>query len=256
MNIDFAGTRVLVTGGTRGIGRATVEAFLEGGARVAINGRTAESVARAISGLAAPDRIEAVPGDIGNVGDCQHVVETAITRLGGLDILVNSAGASEGGLIEETTPEQWERIINVNLRGTFLCIKHAVRALRASRGNVVNVASILGLAGKGLGTSAYCASKGGVVNLTRDLAAELGPHIRVNCLCPGAIDTDMLRGYGMMLGHGKVSAGYQILRDSASLGRLAQAAEMASIILFLASDHASFVTGSILVGDGGFISKI
>src|SRR5882724_941285 len=99
--MDFTGKRVLVTGGTRGIGRAAVEAFLASGARVAVNGRTRESVARAVSSLAPPGRIEAVPGDIGAVEDCRRVVETAIDRLGGLDVLINNAGGGEGGLIED-----------------------------------------------------------------------------------------------------------------------------------------------------------
>ena len=256
MSFDFTNKRVLVTGGTRGIGRATVEAFLDAGARVAVNGRTADSVARAVSGLEARDHIEPVPGDIATVKGCKSVVESAIARLGGLDILVNNAGGGEGGSIEELTAQQWDRTMNLNLRGPFLCTKHAVKALRASKGNVVNIASILGVVGKGRGTSAYCASKGGVVNLTRDLAAELGPDIRVNCLCPGAIDTDMLRDFGAMLGKGDIAAGYDLLRDSASLGRVARTSEMASVILYLASDHASFVTGSIHVADGGAISRI
>jgi NAD(P)-dependent dehydrogenase (short-subunit alcohol dehydrogenase family) len=256
MKFDFTNKRVLVTGGTRGIGRATVEAFLDAGARVAVNGRTSDSVAKAISGLDAGDRVVPVPGDIGAVDGCRQVVEDAIGRLGGLDILVNNAGGGEDRPIEEMTAEEWDRTMNLNLRGPFLCTKHAVKALRSARGNVVNIASIFGLRGTGRGTSAYCASKGGVVNLTRDLAAELGPDIRVNCLCPGYIDTDMLRDYGSMLGKGDVAMGYEMLRDSASLGRVARTAEMASVILYLASDHASFVTGSIHVADGGAISKV
>ena len=146
--------------------------------------------------------------------------------------------------------------MNVNLRGTFLCIQAAVPSLRQSRGNIVNVASISGIRGHGTGESDYCASKGGVVNLTRDLSLELGPEIRVNCLCPGAIDTDMLRGRGDFLGKGDVAAGYKILAEGNALKRVARPEEMANAILYLASDMASFVTGAIHVADAGMVVKI
>ncbi len=254
--MNFTGKRVLVTGGTRGIGRATVEAFLAAGARVAVNGSSEESTARALAELGAGDRAIAAPGDIGVVADCRRVVETAIEGLGGLDVLVNNAGVGEIRPLEETTAEDWDRTINVNLRGTFFCVRYALAALRESTGNVVNVASTLGIRGNGLGVSIYCASKGGVVNLTRDLAIELGPEIRVNCLCPGAIDTEMLRGLGELLGDGDVEAGYEVLSEETPLRRVARPEEMANAILYLASDLASFVTGAIHVADGGVVGKI
>ena len=254
--MDFKDKRVLVTGGTRGIGRATVEAFLAAGARVAVNGRSEASTARALDELGAGDRAIAAPGGAGIVEDCQRVVETAVTRLAGLDVLVNNAGVfGEAEPIEQITPEGWDRTINVNLRGTAFCIKYAVPALRESRGNVVDIASIDGLQGGGIGASAYCASKGAVVNLTRDLAVELAPDIRVNCLCPGPIDTDMLRGLGELLGDGGGDAGYDEIREGTPMKRIAQTVEMANAILYLASDMASFVTGAIHVADGGRVAR-
>jgi NAD(P)-dependent dehydrogenase (short-subunit alcohol dehydrogenase family) len=117
------------------------------------------------------------------------------------------------------------------------------------------VASILGLSGRGAGLSLYCASKGGVVNLTRDAAIELAPDIRVNCLCPGAVDTEMLQDLGRQLGQGDMAAGYAILTQNRPMRRLAHPWEMANAILYLASELASFVTGSIHVVDGGVTAR-
>ena len=255
--MNFAGKRVLVTGGTRGIGRATVEAFLNAGARVAVNGSSTASVSKALTELAAGERAVGAPGDLGQVSECRRVVEGAVATLGGLDVLVNNAGVGGAAkTCEETTAEEWDATANVNLRAVFFCTKYAIPALRSAKGTIVNVASILGIRGNGACATVYCATKGGVVNLTRDLAIELAPDIRVNCLCPGAIDTEMLQDLGRYLGDGDLEAGYRILSDSAPLKRVARTAEMANVILFLASDLASFVTGSIQIADGGAVVKV
>ena len=254
--MNLAGKRVLVTGGTRGIGRATVEAFLREGARVAVNGSSAASVAQVIAELRAGDRAAAAPGNLSEVPECQRMVEAAVATLGGLDILVNNAGIGGGGMrIEQTTQDDWDATLNINLRAVFFCTKHAVPALRAAKGNVVNVASILGIRGRGSGLSVYCASKGGVVNLTRDLAIELAPDIRVNCICPGAVDTEMLQDVGRELGHGDVAAGYALLTQHRPMKRVAHPSEIANGVLYLASDLASFVTGCIHSVDGGVAAK-
>ena len=138
--MDFTGKRVLVTGGTRGIGRATVEGFLERGARVAVNGSTAESAGRAIAELDAGDSAFAVPGDIGTVAGCGATVAAAIEGLGGLDVLVNNAGAAEGRALADCDEVQWDRIVNTNLKGTFFCIQAAAPALKEARGAIVNIA--------------------------------------------------------------------------------------------------------------------
>jgi len=249
--MDFTGKRVLVTGGTRGIGRATVEGFLAAGARVAVNGSTAETADRAVAELDAGDNAFAVPGDIGTVAGCRATVAAAIEGLGGLDVLVNNAGAAEGRALADCDEAQWDRIVDTNLKGTFFCIQAAAPALKEARGCIVNIGSILGVRGSGHFSSIYCASKGGVVNLTRDLAIELGPEIRVNCLCPGAIDTEMLQGLGARLGDGDIEKGYQVLSAKAPLRRVARPQEMANAVLYLASDLASFVTGSIHLADAG-----
>lgn len=253
--MKLEGKRVLVTGGTRGIGRATVEAFLNAGARVAVNGSNAKSVASALAAIGAGDRAVPAAGDLSQVAGCQRVVEAAVTLLDGLDILVNNAGVGGSKPFEQTTAADWDATINLNLRSVYFCTQYAVPALRKSKGNVVNVASILGLGGRGTGLSLYCASKGGVVNLTRDLAIELAPDIRVNCVCPGAVDTEMLQGMGRLLGKGDVAAGYAILTQNRPIKRVAHASEIANAILYLASDLASFVSGSIQVVDGGVMAK-
>ena len=254
--MNFTDKRILVTGGTRGIGRAAVEAFLAAGARVAINGSSRKSVNAALAELAAGDRAVAAPGDVGLPANCRRVVRAAVAGLGGLDVLVNNAGVGGAGKsIEDATVDDWDRILNINLRGTYFCISHAVPALRKSKGNIVNIASILGLQGNGVLSSIYCAAKGGVVNLTRDLALELAPDIRVNCVCPGAIDTDMLERLGRRLGKGDQDAGYAILSAMTPLQRIARPSEIADAILYLASDRASFVTGAIHVVDGGVVAR-
>ena len=249
--MDFTGKRVLVTRGTRGIGRATVEGFLAAGARVAVNGSTAETAGRAVAELDAGDNAFAVPGDIGTVAGCRATVAAAIEGLGGLDVLVNNAGAAEGRALADCDEAQWDRIVDTNLKGTFFSIQAAAPALKEARGCIVNIGSILGVRGSGHFSSIYCASKGGVVNLTRDLAIELGPEIRVNCLCPGAIDTEMLQGLGARLGDGDIEKGYEVLSAKAPLRRVARPQEMANAVLYLASDLASFVTGSIHLADAG-----
>ena len=255
--MDFTGKKVLVTGGTRGIGRATVEAFLRAGATVAVNGSSEASVGKALAGLGAGNRVVGAPGDLGRVAECRRVVEGAVASLGGLDVLVNNAGVGRPGKrFEETDEADWDETINLNLRAVYFCMRYAVPALRTARGNVVNIASVLGLRGRGAGLSLYCASKAGVINLTRDVAIELAPEIRVNCVCPGAIDTEMLQDLGRMLGQGDISAGYAVLTQNRPMKRVAAPSEIANPILYLASDLASFVTGSIHVVDGGVTAKV
>ncbi len=254
--MNFSGKRVLVTGATRGIGRAVVEAYLKAGARVAVNGRSAASVNATLGELGAGDMAVAAPGDLSSVKECQRVVEAAAAALGGLDILVNNAGVGgDRKAITDTTAEDWDTMVNLNLRAVYFCIKAAIPAVRAAKGNIVNVASVLGLGGRGVGLSLYCTTKGGVVNLTRDAAIELAPDIRVNCICPGAIDTDMLRELGRSLGKGDVDAGYAMLTQGRPMKRVGLPAEIANAILYISSDLASFVTGSIHTVDGGVMAK-
>jgi NAD(P)-dependent dehydrogenase (short-subunit alcohol dehydrogenase family) len=246
----FKDKRVLVTGGSRGLGWATAKAFHDAGAKVAVNGRTIESTMAAIESLGGGERLIAAPGDVGTVAGCDALVRTAVDTLGGLDVLVNSAGVATVGLIEDATEAIWDAMIDVNLKGTYFCCRAAVPALRESRGNIVNIASTEGLMGL-KEASIYCASKGGVVLLTRALSAELAPDMRINCVCPGYIDTDMVRRDWI----DKTDNPAATLRDEieafAPMNRIGTPKEVSAAILYLASDQAGFTTGAALAVDGG-----
>jgi NAD(P)-dependent dehydrogenase (short-subunit alcohol dehydrogenase family) len=246
----FHDKRVLVTGGSRGIGWATAKAFHDAGAKVAVNGRTGESATAGIERLGGGERLITAPGDIGTVAGCEAAVGCAVNAFGGLDVLVNSAGVGEGVSIEEGDEAFYDSIMNVNLKGTYFCCRAALPALRESGGNIVNVASIAGLMGLA-GDSVYCASKGGVVLLTRALSAELAPDIRINCVCPGYVDTDMVRRDWI----DKTDDPVATMRDKvvaiAPMKRIGDPEEIAGAILYLASDQAGFVTGTALAIDGG-----
>ncbi|MEE9589046.1 MAG: SDR family NAD(P)-dependent oxidoreductase [Hyphomicrobiaceae bacterium] len=246
----FHEKRVLVTGGSRGIGWATAKAFHDAGAKVAVNGRTGESTAAGIERLGGDERLIAAPGDIGTVAGCEAAVGNAVDALGGLDVLVNSGGVGAGVPIEEGDEAFYDSIMNVNLKGTYFCCRAAMPALRESGGNIVNVASIAGLMGSAE-DSVYCASKGGVVLLTRALSAELAPDIRINCVCPGYVDTDMVRRDWI----DKTDDPTATMRDKvvafAPMKRIGKPEEIAGAILYLASDQAGFVTGTALAIDGG-----
>jgi len=247
--MDFSGKLVLVTGSSRGIGRATARAFLARGARVAINGRTEQSVMAAIAELGGGEQLLAAPGDVTTAAGCEAVVGCAVAGLGGLDVLVNSAGIWEGGPMEESDESLWDRTIDINLKGTFFCTRAALPALTARGGNIVNLGSDAGLIGEA-GMAVYCASKGGVVNLTRALAVELARRVRVNCVCPGYVDTDMVRRDYIEASEDP-GAAERAVSDYAPMKRIATAAEVAEAIVFLASDEAGFITGAALPIDGG-----
>ena len=245
----FKGKSVLITGSSRGIGRAAAQAFLKEGARVAINGRTEQSVDEAIEHLSGQGDMVSAPGDIGTAGGCESAMNSAINGLGGLDILVNAAGILFTLTIEDSTEEVWDQTLNINLKGTFFCSKYAIPALRKSGGNIVNVSSDAGLIGE-KELTVYCASKGGVVNLTRAMALELAPEVRVNCVCPGYVDTDMIRRDYIDKAQDP-RAVEEELNQYAPLKRMANPEEVAEAILYLASESAGYVTGSALQIDGG-----
>ena len=197
----------------------------------------------------ASERLLAAPGDVATAAGCEAMVGAAIAGLGGLDVLVNSAGIGKDGTIEDFDEAAWDETLDVNLKGTFFCIRTALAALRASQGNVVNVASDAGLMGQ-VGLIVYGASKGGVVNMTRAMALELAPQVRVNCVCPGYVDTDMVRRDYIEQADDPAAAEQEVL-NFAPMKRMATVDEIATAILYLASDNAGFVTGSALQVDGG-----
>ena len=246
--MDFTDKRVLVTGSSRGIGFGIAEAFIDAGARVAINGKTEQSVGVAVERLGEAEHLVPAPGDIGTVPGCESVVQTANDAFGGLDILVNSAGIGAGRPIEDSDEAMWDAHVDVNLKGLFFCCRAALSELRESNGNIVNIASDAGLMGVP-GLTVYCASKGGVVNMTRAMALEVAPDVRVNCVCPGYVDTDMIRI--SINKSDDPAAKEQGMIDYAPLKRIATTEEISQSVLYLASTEARFITGAALAIDGG-----
>jgi NAD(P)-dependent dehydrogenase (short-subunit alcohol dehydrogenase family) len=243
----LAGKGVLVTGGTSGIGLATAHRFLDEGSRVFVTGIGIEEISAALDGLRDLGEVDGVGGDVSREPDVEAIVERATTFLGRIDVLINNAGIARKSSFLDTGSDDWDRIIAVNLRGMFLVARAVARLMVADRsgGAIVNMASTNALGGEG-DFVAYNASKGGVLQLTRTMAVELGGRgIRVNCLCPGFVDTPLNRD----LATEREFRDYE--RSQIPLGRRGTAEEIAAAYAFLASDEASFVHGASLVVDGG-----
>ncbi|MCZ6721817.1 MAG: SDR family oxidoreductase [Proteobacteria bacterium] len=245
--MQFDGKRVLITGSARGIGQATARVFLERGARVAINDLTEEAVTRSIFELGGKG-CAAAPGDIATVAGAEAVVAQAIERLGGLDILINNAGIFREASIEETDEAIWDATMNVNLKGLFFTSRAALAELKRQKGVIVNIASEAGVIGTPA-ISAYSASKAGVIGLTRALAMELVPDVRVACICPAPTNTPL---FDDILARVDDPAAYRKgLAAYTPLGRIAEPEEVAKAVAFLASSDASLVTGTALMVEGG-----
>lgn len=241
----------LITGGTSGIGEATALLFAKEGARIAIAGRNegrGKSVAAQIKQLGG-DAIF-LRADVSLAKDCQRAVEETLRALGKLDILFNNAGVFYAQTAIECSESEWDEQIDVNLKGTFLMSKCALPAMIAQgHGVIINNSSGWGIVG-GDRAVAYCASKGGVVLMTKAMAIDHGRQgIRVNCICPGDIDTPMLPADAKM--RGLKWEDYIAGAASRPLGRIGTPEEIAKAVLFLASDESSFMTGAALVVDGG-----
>ncbi len=247
----FDDQRVLVTGGTSGIGEATALAFVEAGARVVINGRNRERAAELLR-RAKKSRggLSFVAGDIGESGSCDLIVSEAVGILGGLDIVVNSAGVIYHATAEETTDEQWLETMRVNVNGMFYICRAALPHLKASRGTIINIASDASLSGS-YHLTAYCASKGAVLQMTRAMALDYARDgVRIVPICPGDVDTPMLQGEFRDRGL-SLEAGLEESAAGVPLNRVCSAEEVAAMVLFACSDAAAFVTGYPLVLDGG-----
>ena len=247
----MSGRRALVTGAASGMGRATAELLATEGAGVVladIEAEAVEQVAAAIRG--GGGEAVAVGCDVASSTDVKRAVDTAVDVFGGLDLVVNCAGIIRRANVIETTEEEWDRVMAVNIGSVFLTGKHAVPVMAAGGGgSIVNISSGWGLKG-GPDASSYCASKGAVVNLTRAMAIDHGPqNIRVNCICPGDTDTPMLRSEARQLGLDEAA----FLEESADrpLKRLGTGEDIARAVRYFASDDSAWVTGSVLVVDGG-----
>ena len=244
MNIDLTGRVALVTGSTRGIGRAIAESLAASGARVAIVGRDAERAAAVAGEISAEARGFAC--DVGDPASVTTLVEAVEKEFGGLDILVNNAGITRDNVLFRLKDDDWDAVLNANLRGAFASIRAAARGMMKRRwGRIINIASVVGLVGN-KGQANYAASKAGLIGLTKSVAKELASrNVLANVVAPGFIETDMTAA---MTDEARAALSQQI-----PLERLGSPGDIAGVVTFLASEHAGYITGQVFVVDGGMV---
>lgn len=252
----LAGKIAIVTGGASGIGHATALLFAAAGAAVVVSDVNVEAGERAVVAInEAGGQGSFVRANVAESADVQRMVAHAVATFGGLDVLFNNAGIAIFKGVEETTEEEWDRVLGVNLRGIYLGIKYAAPALRArGGGSIINTASVHGMATTA-GIAAYAASKHGVIGLTRAAALDLAKdNIRVNCIQPGAIETPLMRSN--LRAVGDEADEFRKISAAEPLGRVGRPEEIAKMALFLASDESSFATGAPFAVDGGLLAKL
>lgn len=244
-SMRFRDEVVLVTGSTRGIGKAIARAFAEEGAVVIIVGRNAESAEAAKKEIVRNDlRAESFCGDVTNLQNVAEIVTKILDKYKRIDILVNNAGVTKDQLLLRMNENDWDEVVNVNLRGTFNCTKVVAKAmLKARKGRIINISSVIGITGN-IGQANYAAAKAGIIGFTKSVAKELASRgITVNAVAPGYIQTDMT---AQLSG----SAREEILKRI-PLGTFGTADDIAGTCLFLASQKADYITGQTIVVDGG-----
>lgn len=234
-------SRVLITGGARGIGRALVEAFAAAGCRVCFTYHQSAEAARALAGLALP-----IHADLSDSAGCAIAAQKALDALGHIDILVNNAGVSQQKLFTDITNDDWQQMMAVNLSAPFYLTRALLPdMIRRRQGRIINISSMWGVCGASCEVH-YSAAKAGLIGMTRALAAEVAPSgITVNAVAPGVIDTDMYR----MLGPETMS----LVLDDIPVGRVGIPADVVRAVLFLADDGAGFITGQVLGVNGGMV---
>jgi 3-oxoacyl-[acyl-carrier protein] reductase len=245
--LSLEGRVALVTGAARGIGAATALALAEAGARVALVDRDSEGIERTADaiGRAGSDAL-AIPADVTDAPAMERAVDTVVAEWGRLDVLVNNAGIVRDATLGKASDDDWAATLDVNLRGTMIGTRAALRPMRAAgAGRILSATSVVARMGN-YGQTAYAASKGGIIGMTRAWARELAPlGITANAVAPGFIDTDMARGVPE-----KVLTG---LLQRTAAGRLGRPEEVAAVYVFLASDLASFINGAVVGVDGGLL---
>lgn len=249
--LSLEGKVAMITGAASGIGLATAKLLAKEGASVALldvdetKGEKAEEEIRKLGGKAKFFRC-----DVASDSDCKETTEDVYRELGRIDILFNNAGVTRRKDIVELSEKEWDLVLNVNLKAIYLLSRHVIpHMIKDGGGSIINTGSGWGLKG-GPKAAAYCAAKGGVVNLTRAMAIDHGSHgIRVNCVCPGDVDTPLLHDEAAQLGEDEA----EFMKKAADrpLNRIGQPEDIAKAVLYFASDMSSWVTGSILVVDGG-----
>ena len=245
----------IVSGAASGIGRATAQLFAKEGARLILNDIDADGLEKLAVQLGT-DRAKTVMGDVAREETARQLAQAATNSFDRIDVLINNAGIHFVKDITEMTVDEWDRLMNINLKSMFLCCKHVIpRMLTQRKGSIVNLASISSFIGQemdGASTFAYNVTKAGALQLTKSLASRYAADgVRVNCVCPGNVETNIIqRGSSH-----EVAEFWRLAARAEPIGRNAQPEEIANAILFLASDESSFVTGCPLLVDGGYLSR-
>ncbi|MCC0685552.1 elongation factor P 5-aminopentanone reductase [Clostridioides sp. ZZV14-6345] len=239
---------VLITGGSRGIGKALSKAFAKEGYNILINFNKSENEAKELYTILNEKNfsVKLFKADVSNREDVENMMDYCVKEFGGLDVLVNNAGISQDKLFTDITDEDWDNMMNINLKGSFYCSQVALKyMISEKKGNIINISSIWGISGASCEVH-YSITKAGMIGMTKALAKEVGPsNIRVNSIAPGVINTDMLSGYN--------EEDINVLVEETPLMRLGTPEDIANCAIFLASDKSNFITGQVISPNGGFV---